>query len=79
MLAADATVVIRLTDCHAVVSRYRALHDGSISCERATNAEALEPAALEAITGQDQPVLLGAHYPCPSDVAAQAIWSDGPS
>jgi hypothetical protein len=76
MQADTPDVVISIAANHAVVSRYRHLPGGSISCERAQNAADLESAALEVIATQDQPVLLGREYPCPLHIAAQAIWPD---
>ena len=72
-------IVISFSDCHAVVCRYRQLADGSVSCERATNAADLEAAALAALATQDQPVLLGTHCACPPQVADQAVWPAVPT
>jgi hypothetical protein len=79
MVSQDPDIVISSSDCHAVVSRYRHLPDGSIMCERACNAEELEADAIAVIAAQRTPFMLGSHAPCPPEVAAQAVWPDDPT
>ena len=76
MLAQHPSVVISVSDCHAVVSRYRSLPDGALTCERACNAEELEADALAALVAQPTPVTCGGHYPCPPDLVVRAVWPD---
>ena len=75
MLAQSDDVVISVSDCHAVVSRYRQLPDGSVTCERAVNAEELEAEAVVAIVAQGGRFGSGEHCPCPAELAARAHWS----
>ena len=75
MLTQPEEVVISVSDCRAVICRYRQLDDGSRICECATNAEELEAAAIEAIVAAGTPFTLGQQYPCPSELADQAHWS----
>ena len=76
MLSQADDVVISVSDCHAVVSRNRQLPDGSVTCERAVNAEELEAEAVAAIVAQGGRMGSGEHCPCPGALAAQARWSE---
>ena len=75
MLPQDGSTIISISDCHAIVCRYRQLPDGSVVCECAANAEDLEAEAIVAVVAQGRPFLIGAHYPCPPDLAARAQWT----
>jgi hypothetical protein len=79
MPSQDPDIVISISDCHAVVSRYRSLPNGAISWECACNAEELEADAIAAIAAQRTPFTLGAPYPCPPEVAARAVWPERPT
>ncbi len=74
MLSPEERVVISVSDCHAMICRYRTLPYGTVSCECATNAEALEAAAIEALVAEGVPFEIGGHHPCPDQLAAQAEW-----
>ena len=76
MLAQHPSVVISVSDCHAVVSRYHSLPDGTLTCERACNAEELEADAIVALVAQDRPVTCGGSYPCPPELVERAVWPD---
>ena len=71
----DTEVIISVSECHAVVSRYRRRPDGMVVCERATNAEDLEGAAIRAVVAQGTSITTSTHYPCPADLARQAQWN----
>jgi hypothetical protein len=75
MLLLDRMVVISVSDCHAVVSRYRRQPDGSLTCECARNAAELETEAIVALTTLSTSILIGTHHPCPAELAARAEWS----
>ncbi len=75
MLAQDNQVIISVSDCHAVISRYRRRPDGTLVCERATNAEDLEGAAIRAVVAQGTSITTSTHYPCPAELARQAQWN----
>ena len=75
MLPQANTVVISVSDCHALVCRYRELSDGSLTCECAVNADELEAEAIAALVAQGAPFILGEHCPCPPELAERARWS----
>ncbi len=79
MSSPDPAIVITLSECHAVVSRYRPLPNGSLSCECACNAAELEADAIAAIAALGTPFALGTPYPCPPEIAARAVWPDRPA
>ena len=79
MPSPDPDIVISIFDCHAVVSRYRPLPNGSLSCECACNAAGLEADAIATMAAQGTPFTLGAPYPCPPEIAARAVSPDRPA
>ena len=74
MQPSEAEIVITVADDHALVCRNQAQPDGSVRCERAVNAEALETAAIDAIVADDHPFIPGHQYACPPELAEQADW-----
>jgi hypothetical protein len=75
MLPHDQMVVISLSDCHAVVSRYRQGPDGSLRGECARNAAELEADAINSLVARGAQFIGGAAYPCPAELAARAEWT----
>ncbi len=75
MLAQENEVVISVSDCHAVISRYRRLPNGQLVCACAGNAAELEGEAIGVVTADEQPFRSGAQLPCPPALAGKAHWS----
>ena len=75
MQPSEEEVIIHVADDHAIVCRNHTQPDGSVRCECAVNAETLEPAAIDAIVGDDRPFIPGHQYACPPKLAEQAEWS----
>ncbi len=79
MLSQAPAIVISISDCQAVVTRYRPRPDGSITCESACNTAELEADAIAVITANRAPFTVGTHVPCPPELAARAVWPDTPA
>ncbi len=75
MQPSEAEIIIAVADDHALVCRNQPQPDGSVRTECATNAAALEMAAIDAIVEDERPFIPGHQYACPPALAEQADWS----
>ncbi len=74
VVPADKREFIQTTKGRAIVARYRQTSKRRFEIQYAANWEALESEAAEAVEEQGGSVADEGHYPCPPELAAQAIW-----
>jgi hypothetical protein len=70
----DGRVIIAVRRRRAQVARYRQIGAYWYEVEIAQNWQALEAAAVAVVEGQIGAIVEDEDYPCPPELAAQAVW-----
>jgi hypothetical protein len=74
LLPSDKLAIIAVRRDGVKVARYRQIGPYVYEVEYATNWQALEKEAIQTVEEQIGAIVEDADYPCPRDLAAQAVW-----